>query len=459
MSLCRALRMATVGLSAFGKYITNPLPPLPPARAAGIIYRPGLGRVQNGRPREHDLTHAFPPAARVASAACGTSEASTTITIRRAAEATALGRACPTVYGSVQIAPDANEDAVVLDGVETITQDLVLSGCDDGGCPNVTLARITGSSLSRVLGRFDIQGLGTLKEIEFPGLNEVEGSAMVQRLGALDTLDLGGLHTVRNLTVADIPQLYYAELGVSSGATVVVAGNGNLVLRLNAAQAADDGTIQNLDISGIGELRWSNRNQVVVDSFTLRDSRLEVLPLLFNSFGALNIRDNSKLTAVLFPADDPARTTIVSRLKSIAVTGNPQLSLNASSPSRWNDTDMLTWVWPSENMDTVLLDGALHDAFFQPFVDAHGYTSPQTANSTKPRVLQDFEIRSSVPDFHCEPIDEMRRHGVFPGRYSCNGNSVAVPNGGAADRARLRNALVLLLLSVCLVFGTVAGLS
>lgn len=52
-------------------------------------------------------------------------------------------------------------------------------------------------------------------------------------------------------------------------------------------------------------------------------------------------------------------------------------------------------------------------------------------------MLDDFALTSTVPEFHCGTIDQMRMHGVFVGNYSCNGNSVdMVPPGSGAVRAR-----------------------
>lgn len=65
----------------------------------------------------------------------------------------------------------------------------------------------------------------------------------------------------------------------------------------------------------------------------------------------------------------------------------------------------------------------------QPLIAAHHTTTLDNASSSKPRVLLSFNITSTASTFNCDPLDELRRHGVFPGLYSCNGNTIDVPSG------------------------------
>jgi hypothetical protein len=69
-------------------------------------------------------------------------------------------------------------------------------------------------------------------------------------------------------------------------------------------------------------------------------------------------------------------------------------------------------------------------------------------------VLKDFELTSSVPDFQCAAIDELRRHDVFTGSYSCNGDTIDVISGGVLGVSSDRRGIMTLLFS-----SMVAGLS
>ena len=62
-------------------------------------------------------------------------------------------------------------------------------------------------------------------------------------------------------------------------------------------------------------------------------------------------------------------------------------------------------------------------------VDAHYHTNPQNMNTSRPRILNNFQVKSSVPNFHCAALDDLRRRGAIPGRYNCNGNGVDMLSG------------------------------
>ncbi|KAK9799484.1 hypothetical protein SCARD494_01997 [Seiridium cardinale] len=373
----------------------------------------------------------------VAAVDCGSGSVTATLTLVSPDDVTSLASACPTVRASIFISGDIGEDEIKLDGIKTIEGNLVLGNCQAADCGDQKVTKISGSTLELVEGAVDIEGLDSLEQLSLPVLGQVKGTVSIKELKNLKTLELDALGAVGNFSLLDVEQLYYFNLGIAQGEEVSIAGNGYLVLQMGDTDGVDPNLISHLDISGVGELRWgTSGGKIAVGNLSVHDNQVEQLPLLFQSLRALTIWQNRQLTDILFPAAEEAKTELVSQLKQISVTDNEKFNMTTISSTSWNNTDMLTWVWPGENMYTVVLDGIIHNAFFQPLQDAHDWTNLQNANSSKPRVLQDFNITSSVPAFHCEPIDEMRRHGAFPGSYSCNGDKIDIPNNAISSTTR-----------------------
>lgn len=338
------------------------------------------------------------------------------------------------MQGDVLISPDASGE-INLDGVTTIQGRLTIqdcgSGCDSG------LTKISSSTLQSVGGGLQIANAKGLKEISFPALREAQGNVSFWDLPALETLDISALDSVEGLDVGAVPQLYYLGLPPAAFGNVNISGNGNLVVGLsnNGDGSNNNSRISTLNASGIGKFQWSGGGEGNnVGALAVHDSSdLETLPLLFQTVQRLEVRDNGALSELAFPQRPEAQSLLVSRLRDIAITGNARLNLTTAHDVAWGggDTATTSWVWPGEDMDTVVLDGVVHGAFFQPLVDAHQGTSLANQNQSRPRVLVDFRVTSSVPGFLCGPLDGMRRRGVFPGGYSCNGNSIDIPSGAS----------------------------
>jgi hypothetical protein len=267
------------------------------------------------------------------------------------------------VRASILISPEAS-DEVHFDGVNAIEGDLVVRGCQHSGCANEILTKISSSTLRLVEGDIIIEDLNKLEEVSVPALGKVQGVVSAKNLTSLETLKLDALSTVSNFSLAEVEQLYYLNLGIAQAEDISVAGNGNMVLQLGSTNGSDPNLISRLDIAGVGELRWgSSVNRIAVGELAVHDSTIELLPLLFSSIRNLVVWQNSQLTDILFPAEEESKTRLVSLLKQILVTDNERLNMTTIHNGSWNNTDMLSWVWPGENMDTVVLDGIIHNAF------------------------------------------------------------------------------------------------
>ncbi|KAK8090322.1 hypothetical protein PG997_005283 [Apiospora hydei] len=274
-------------------------------------------------------------------------------------------------------------------------------------------------------------------------------------LGSVDSFLIApsNAHT-RDISVSRIPNVVYAELATSNGGTVAIEGNGHLTLGLgNFRNISENGLlmpahIETLNVSGLSDIRWSSSNSqsrpgeyYTLGALSVRDNRLLTsLPMFWEGIDSLEISRNDALAELAFPRSPEAARAVASSLRNISIRENPKLELGTTAEDgKWNGTVATTsWIWPTVDLETLMLSGVVHDTFFRPLEKIHGLTTSSSPNPAKPRVLDTFALTSTVAAFHCGTIDQMRMHGVFVGGYTCNGNSVDMvpPHHNAAVRAR-----------------------
>ncbi|KAK8048304.1 hypothetical protein PG994_010034 [Apiospora phragmitis] len=306
-------------------------------------------------------------------------------------------------------------------------------------------------------------------------------------LGSVDAFLVtpSNAHT-RDVSVSRIPNVVYAELATSNGGTVRIEGNGHLTLGLGnfrnlSSASSGSGSlmmpahIETLNVSGLSSVRWSsnssqNNNNRPGEYYTLgtlavHDNHLlTTLPILWEGVDTLEIARNDALAELACPRDLDAVRAVASALRNVAICDNPRLELGGATADedddgkKWNGTvETTSWIWPTVDMETFVLSGVVHDTFFRPLEKIHGLTTSSSPNPAKPRVLANFALTSTVPEFHCGTIDQMRMHGVFVGNYTCNGNSVdMVPphhNGGGVIRPRGEAAFVVFSIMFSMVLG------
>lgn len=301
---------------------------------------------------------------------CGDADtqAAKTFTLTSTDDVTTLASACPTVLASISISADAGGD-ISLDGIETISGSLSLENCEPVSCRQQTVTRISTSTLRLVAGDLVISGLDSLINVSFPLLGEVRGNIEIQDLAELDTLDLSAVTGLGgNFSLSEVEQLYYLDLSFLQAQNVLISGNGALVVQLGKNLDATNGQaknqIQRLDISGVGEVRWGESvSHITLTDFSIHDSKITELPLVFSSIQNLEVLNNDKLTEILFPAEAATITELVSRLRQIAIRDNEKFNMTTIHSSTWNGTDMLSWVWPTEDMSSVELEGIIHNTF------------------------------------------------------------------------------------------------
>jgi hypothetical protein len=306
---------------------------------------------------------------------------------------------------------------------------------------NSTITTLSAANLTFVGANIQIPATGgtaapALKTVSLPRLRAA-GAVHVLDLPALDTLDLGVLDrtTNRGLTVAAVPALYYLDLPLTqAGSNVSVAGNGNLVVQLGGIDVGDDegggdNTIQavpNLDLAGLGELRWrgaaaqgGGKAVVVEGQVAVHDGRLTTLPLLFDSVSGLEVRDNGELTDILFPENS---TWLVSRLRSVVVTGNGALDLTTIHNATWNGTQMQSWVWPGEDLNTVILNGTVHIAFLWVSYSSL-YLDLRTPNATLSPFSPILQVTLFLqpPSFYKVSLDTLNTCAYYPSPFKSYG--------------------------------------
>ncbi|KAK8081437.1 hypothetical protein PG996_000218 [Apiospora saccharicola] len=346
------------------------------------------------------------------------------------------------VHGSITLENLADLTSLDLGSLRSVNESFVLASAPE-------LANLTAPPKG-----FDIAGDPARVRIWDVGLGSVDPFLVAS----------SNAHT-RDISVSRIPNIVYAELATSNGGTVRIEGNGHLTLGLgnfrNVSSSGGNGAggqmlmpahIETLNVSGLSAVRWSSSSDgnaqkrpgeyYTLGTLSVHDSALLTsLPMLWEGIGRLDIAHNDALAELAFPRDPDAARAVASSLRKIAVRDNPRLELEAlSEDGKWNGTvETASWIWPTEDLETLVLSGVVHDTFFRPLEKIHGLTTSSSPNPAKPRVLDDFELTSTVPEFHCGTIDQMRMHGVFVGNYSCNGNSVdMVPPGSGSGAFRTR---------------------
>lgn len=189
-------------------------------------------------------------------------------------------------------------------------------------------------------------------------------------------------HT-RDISVSRIPNVVYAELATSNGGTVWIEGNGHLTLGLgNFRNISSDGAgsmlmpahIETLNVSGLSAVRWSSDSDTksrpgefyTLGTLSVHDSKLlSSLPVLWEGIERLHVSRNDALAELAFPHNPDAVRVIASSLRNIAVRDNPRLELaTLSEDGTWNGTvETASWIWPTEDLETLVLSGVVHDTF------------------------------------------------------------------------------------------------
>ncbi|KAK8026533.1 hypothetical protein PG991_003589 [Apiospora marii] len=363
-----------------------------------------------------------------------------------------------TVGGDIQISDVGGLHSLLFPALRDVRGQITLENLAD-------LQRLDLASLRSVNESFVLASAPKLANLTAPpGGFDIPGDPARLRvwdvgLGSVDPFLVApsNAHT-RDVSVSRVPHVVYAELATSNGGRVQIEGNGHLTLGLgNFRNISSDGEgrsmlmpahVETLNVSGLAAVRWSSHGETksrpgeyfTLGTLAVHDcGRLASLPILWEGVGRLDISRNDALAELAFPREPDAARMVASSLRNMAVRDNPRLELGTlSEDGKWNGTvETTNWVWPTEDLETLVLSGRVHDTFFRPLEKIHGLTTSSSPNPAKPRVLDDFALTSTVPEFHCGTIDQMRMHGVFVGNYSCNGKSVdMVPPHNGAVRIR-----------------------
>jgi hypothetical protein len=185
--------------------------------------------------------------------------------------------------------------------------------------------------------------------------------------------------TPRNVFVRGIPNVSALTYAIREAANVTIIGNGALAMKFNCTKCGDDAInrkrirrAESLTVSGLSSLSRDNStaftggyiDNLSIGTFKAIGNSFTTLPLDFDGLSALYVQDNPNLTSLLHNTEFRFQA-----FHDLVLSGNPKLRLStATQPSnQTSDVELAglnsTWVWPTVNASTVILEGIIEDGF------------------------------------------------------------------------------------------------
>lgn len=316
---------------------------------------------------------------------------------------------CTTYKGDVTIATQAAQ-SIALDGVKEITGDLVAKDATN-------LTGLSGSSLQTIGGKFNLNGLTILSNLNFPELSTVQTIQWVA-LPALQELSF-----TTAVTMAENVLITNTQLNSLNGINLQEVGifdiNNNPYLKEISVQLGNVSQYLSLEANNKGlvakfpNLEWAN-------NMTVRNVSEMMIPSLASVNGSFGLYDNF--------FESLAGPNLTSVGGSLAFDSNGDLK-NISLP-------MLTKVGGayqiSNNTDLGSIDGFKKLQTVAGAVDFTGAFK----NISLP-ALQDvrgnFDVKSSAV-LDCSSFTNLKSNGVVKGKYQCKGK-VDKPNSSSSNGA------------------------
>ncbi|SPN97526.1 related to sporulation-specific gene SPS2 [Cephalotrichum gorgonifer] len=290
----------------------------------------------------------------VASAQSSSCKAST-ITVSTPAEAT-IG--CKTVSGSVVFeASDDLTGAILINGPETIQGDLIIK--------NATAIQSLGSStISKIGGKFELQGLRSLSTIDFSALEEVEEISWIT-LTSLEGVTFGtdGVTTVKKVRISDTFLGSLDNFKMASVGTFQIDNNKllttwetkltNITDELIVADNSQDLQVSfprltnagDIDVRGVKSLSVPLLKEVTGSILLTENDAMEsfIAPNFTKSGESVSVRNNDNLSNVSFPLLERTggSLTIQNNQKLVTIDGFPELvTVEGAVTMRGNFTEI-----------------------------------------------------------------------------------------------------------------------
>lgn len=366
-----------------------------------------------------------------------------------------------TVNGRLQVSSVPSLKSITLPGLQRVDHDLLLQDLPEltkvnlGGLKRVGSFKLY-SALKLVTAQIGVRGASFDPDI---GLKNITGNLTgaadaVVELRSVGLRDLDGIldfWSARRLLIDSLPNLDVQMIKLLNVDEMRVIGNNNLTLRFwesNLNEPNTPGpTIDRLVVSNIRSV--SPCLQPVVHEFlAFNNSAMEYLYFNFDQLNRIEIRDNPRLKKVVSWAP-------LNRFwRDVYIHDNPVLSLKRFPGPRepgdnvsevyCNDlskTHRDQWAWFPNTFDNLVIAADIDNSFFnETFTSLWLNTS--SPSDTKPKVVDRFEVNSTNSTFDCSGLDILRTEkGAFPGRYSCQGQTLPAGIAAPSLEGSMRMAL------------------
>ncbi|EJT75677.1 hypothetical protein GGTG_05609 [Gaeumannomyces tritici R3-111a-1] len=371
-----------------------------------------------------------------------------------------------TINGRLQVSSVPSLKTITLPGLQRVDHDLLLQELPELNWVNMTGLKRAGSlklysAPKLITAQIGVKGASFDPNIGLKNITgNLTGSAdAVVELRNVGLRDLDGIldfWSARRLLIDSLPNLNVQMIKFLNVDEMRVVGNDNLTLRFwesNLNEPNSPGPVINrLVVSNIRSL--SPCLQPVVHEFlAFNNSAMEYLYFNFDQLNHIEIRNNPRLKKLVSWAP-------LNRFwRDIYIHDNPLLSLKRfPGPREPGDNVSETycrdiaklrrdqWAWFPNTFDNLVIAADIDNSFFnETFTNL--WLNTTSPSETKPKVVDRFEVNSTNKTFDCSALDILRtQKGAFPGRYSCQGQTlpagIAVPSLEGSMRMALGAAFM-----------------
>lgn len=366
-----------------------------------------------------------------------------------------------TVEGRLQISSVPSLQSITLPGLRRVNHDLILDELPEltkvnlGGIKRVGSLKLS-SALKLITATIGSRGYSFdpnvgLKNITGNLTGSADAVVEVRNVGLRDMDGILDFWSARRLVIENLPNLNVQMIKVLNLDEMRVVGNDNLTLRFWEANLNEPNTpgpiINRLLVSGVRNLSPCLQ-PVVHEFYAFNNSAMEYLYFNFDQLNRIEIRDNPRLKKIVSWAS-------LNRFwRNVYIHDNPALSLTRFPGPRepgdnvsevyCNDLSKAhrdQWAWFPNTFDNLVINADIDNSFFnETFTNL--WLNTTSPSESKPKVVDRFEVSSTNSTFDCSALDILRtQKGAFPGRYSCQGQTLPAGIGVPSIEGSMRMAL------------------